>query len=245
MARSRSHLRNAPIVEAIFDFRVLRRENVTPDTFADLGAAVGQRYDQRSPLHSIEARFGFDNGRIVDPAPVQERLGWVYRTQDEIAQFRVNGFTFSKIEPYATWELAFGEAIRLWELYRVTAMPRQVSRVAVRYINRMRLPSPMGLEYYLEAPPVVPAPIPSTIREFLSRVYVDDAARSASAVIIQALEPRVDPATISLLLDIDAFREMSAEPDDPSLPAVFEQLRQLKNDIFFASVTENTVGIYE
>ena len=33
---------------------------------------------------------------------------------------------------------------------------------------------------------------------------------------------------MSLLLDIDAFRARSFTPDDPELPAAFEQLRELK-----------------
>ena len=245
MARPRSHLRNAPIAEAVIDFRVLRQEQVSSDTFARLSSSVGEHYTQASPMQSIYARFGFDNGQLVNPSPVQEIVGWVYRTETEIAQFRVDGFTFSRIEPYTTWEQVFGEALRLWKVYIDAANPRQVSRLAVRYINRMRLTSPMGLGHYLEAPPQLPAPIPQVIREFLSRIYVEDVSRKASAVIVQALEPRVDPTAISLLLDIDAFREVSVAPGDPALPTLFEQLRQLKNDIFFASITENTAEMYE
>lgn len=172
-------------------------------------------------------------------------VGWVYRTTTELAQFRVDGFTFSKIEPYTTWEEVFEEAFRLWKVYVDAARPREVSRVAVRYINRMRLAAVSDLGQYLESPPLLPAPIPQMIREFLTRVYVDDDKSSASAVIVQALEPRVDPSTISLLLDIDAFREMkNFAPDDLGLPAIFTELRRLKNDIFFASITEKTAEIY-
>jgi uncharacterized protein (TIGR04255 family) len=64
-------------------------------------------------------------------------------------------------------------------------------------------------------------------------------------VIVQALERSVDPSVVSLLLDIDAFREEVAAPDDPALPTAFEQLRQLKNEIFFASITETTAEMYE
>jgi hypothetical protein len=74
---------------------------------------------------------------------------------------------------------------------------------------------------------------------------VHDEKRNASAVIVQALEPRVDlNAIISLLLDIDAFREVNEAPDDPGLPSVFAQLRELKNEIFYASITEPVVEKY-
>jgi uncharacterized protein (TIGR04255 family) len=108
----------------------------------------------------------------------------------------------------------------------------------------MQLPAVKDLGEYLTAPPQLPEPIPQTVRDFLTRVNVRDDRRNASAVIVQALEPQIDPKTISLLLDIDAFREMNEKSDDPGLVLVFEHLRELKNDIFFASITEKIVEKY-
>jgi uncharacterized protein (TIGR04255 family) len=244
MARVREHLRNAPIEEAVIDFRVLRQEHVSHETFDGLGSLIGLHYQKAGSIQSIQARFGVVDGKAMDPSHMQTILGWRYQTQAEVAQFRVDGFTFSKIKPYTTWEDVSGEAFRLWKVYLDLAKPREVSRVAVRYINRMRLPDVKDLGAYLVAPPQLPAPISQTIREFLTRVYVHDENRSASAVIVQALEAPLDPNTISLFLDIDAFREINESPNDPQLRSVFEQLRQLKNDIFFATITEKTAEIY-
>lgn len=242
MARPREHLSRAPIVEAIIDFRVPRLENVTPNVFSDLEASIGQQYARKSPIQLFQGAFGFDKGRLLDPTQSQVEWGWRYQTDHEVAQFKVDGFTLNKLEPYTTWEEVFAEALRLWGIYRRLAEPIQVSRVAVRYINRMRFPGTEDIGRYLEAPPALPAPIPQVLREFLTRVYVDDDGTGASAVIVQALEKSMDPNTSSILLDIDAFRELP--PDDPPLPEIFQQLRQLKNAIFYASVTEKTVEMY-
>jgi len=244
MARAREHLQNAPIVEAVIDFRVLPQEQVSANTFADLGASIGEQYSKTGAIQSIQARFGLVQGKPLDASQTQTDFGWRYQTATEVAQFRVDGFTFSKLERYTTWEEVFAEALRLWNIYVDAAKPRQLSRIAVRYINRMGLPAVNDLGDYLEAPPKLPAPIPQVIREFLTRVYVRDEKRNASAVIVQALEPRIDPNIISLLLDIDAFSEVKESPRDPGLPQVFEQLRQLKNDIFFASITERVAEMY-
>lgn len=245
MARPRAHLRNAPIVEAVVDFRVLPHEDATADTFGHLESSIGTKYKQKSPIRLIQGGFGFDNGKLLNPAASQIDIGWRYQAETEVAQFRADGFTFSKIEPYTTWGEVFSEGFRLWSVYLELANPRQVSRIAVRYINRMRLTGVTETGRYLEAPPPLPAPIPQTIREFLTRVYVEDEKRNASVVIVQALEPRVDPNTISLLLDIDVFREVDTYPKDPALPDMFEQLRQLKNEVFYASITEATAEMYE
>jgi uncharacterized protein (TIGR04255 family) len=244
MASPREYLRNAPIAEAVIDFRVVPQEQVSAETFADLRSAIGEKYTREASIRSIEARFGVVRGTPLEPWQMQTDLGYRYKTATEIAQFRVDGFTFSKIAPYTTWGVVSREAFRLWKVYVDAARPRQVSRVAVRYINRMRLPDVQNLGEYLEAPPQLPGPIPQRIREFLTRVYVEDDGRNASAVIVQVLEPRIDPNAISLLLDIDAFRELNESPDDPGLLSVFGLLRELKNEIFFATITEKIVERY-
>jgi uncharacterized protein (TIGR04255 family) len=245
MAALRTYLTHAPIVEAVIDFRVLRRPNVAPDEFRNLSEQLGAGYGQPRPVRALEARFGVHEGELIEPRSVQSPMGWIYRADAALAQFRIDGFTFNKLEPYTTWEQVFGEANRLWAIYVQIARPNEVSRVAVRYVNRLRLPGPAELGQYLEAPPVLPPPIPQAIREFLSRVVVGDDARQASAILTQALEASLDPTVIPLLLDIDAFKDLVAvQPNDGGIPAIFEQLRQLKNAIFFASITEMTAEMY-
>jgi uncharacterized protein (TIGR04255 family) len=244
MAQLRAHLRRAPIVEAVVDFRVQRQEQIDPGSFAGIGHLVGERYSERTVIQSLEIRFGLPPLKLPVRGP--EAIGYRYRDSSEIAQFRGDGFTFSKIEPYTTWDAVFGEAFRLWQIYLQVAPPKQISRIAVRYINRMKMEAGIDLQRVLEAPPSVPAPIPQTIRDFLTRIHIDDESRLASAVIVQALERRVDmPITTSVLLDIDAFRDINTVPTDPELPEIFQRLRELKNEVFFGSITEERAEMYE
>lgn len=245
MARPRKHLRNAPIVEAVIDFRIVREASISPDTFSGLRASIGERYSQISSIHSFEARFGIDSGKILEPAQRRAGLGCRYQAGTEVAQFRVDGFTFSKIKPYTTWEEVFGEAFRLWGIYLRLAKPKQLSRIAVRYINQMKVTGNPNINDFLEAPPSLPPPIPSVLRDFLMRVHIADERRSCAAVVVQALEPQLDPNIMSLLLDIDAYRDVAQTPTDPGLPMLFEQLRELKNEIFYASITDKAAEMYE
>lgn len=245
MARPRKHLNNAPIVEAVIDIRISREPAISADIFAGLTPSIGQKYSAAQSIHSFEARFGIESGKITDPAQRRADFGWRYQAGTEVAQFRVDGFTFSKLEPYTTWEDVFGEAFRLWEVYLSLARPAQLSRLAVRYINRMRVSGSRSINEFLEAPPALPPPIPPVMKDFLTRVHVADEPRSSAAVIVQALEPQFDPNVMSLLLDIDAYYEQSVDPTDPELPALFEQLRKLKNEIFYASITEKSAEMYQ
>ena len=229
----------------MIDFRVLREPELSALTFSDLIPSIGAKYSRVSSIHAFEARFGIESGGGLEQAQKRADLGWKYQSGTELAQFRVDGFTFSKLEPYTTWEEVFGEAFRLWGVYVNLAKPKQLSRIAVRYINRMRITGNNRITDFLETPPLLPPPTPQVVREFLASVHVADEQREAAAVVVQALEPQFDPNVMSLLLDIDAYHEGTLEPDDPNLPALFQSLRELKNQIFYAAITDRTAEMYE
>ncbi len=247
MAKPREHLSRAPIVEALIDFRVLAREGAAAEMFSDLSPRLAASYPKSAPMRSIQTRFDLEQGKLSALNQVSSEIGWIFEShrRESVAQFRIDGFTYSKLQPYTRWEDVFAEAYRLWLIYVEISKPLDVSRLAVRYINRLRLPASAELRDYLEAPPALPPRIPQVIREFLTRIVVLDSERGFSAIITQALEVSLDPSVSPILLDIDAFRESTIPPDDSSLPLVFEHLRQLKNQIFFASITEKTVEMYE
>ena len=243
MARRRAHLNHAPIVEALIDFKVVPHDGISVSDFRDLGSQVGDQYPDQSPLQSIEAKFGLESGRLVDSRAIRD-VGIAFKGESVVAQFRVDGFTFNKLAPYTSWDEVFAEALRLWRIYVQAARPLDLARMAVRYVNRLQLPSPADLSKYLEVPPTLPPPLSHRMQEYLTRFVIVDRDRDASAVIIQALERSLDSAVMSLLFDIDAFRDDALAPDDSSIPDVFQRLRDLKNEIFFATLTESTVEMY-
>lgn len=63
--------------------------------------------------------------------------------------------------------------------------------------------------------------------------------------ITQALEKDIDGRHITIILDIDAFKVKEFAADGKAIWPTFEKLHQLKNDVFFQSVTEKTVSMFE
>src|SRR5207237_10376483 len=77
------------------------------------------------------------------------------------------------LKPYTRWEQVFGEAKRLWKIYRSAAGAEEVSRIALRYINRISLPLPItDFATYLTAPPAIPPGAPQVITSFLFRAVL-------------------------------------------------------------------------
>jgi uncharacterized protein (TIGR04255 family) len=196
--------------------------------------------------HEMRAELRVQDGGTV--VPLAEDLGFyglIFKTDDQrrIAQFRRDGFTLNQLAPYTNAEALIAEAMRLWALYRAAVEPSAIVRVAFRYINSLSLPYAQGDDFrrFLTAPPDMPDDAPQSVSSFLNRVVAHDG--EDTVILTQRLESapaRSDPVT----LDIDVFRSGEFSPDGVELVAVLQRLRELKNRVFFASLTEEAVELF-
>jgi uncharacterized protein (TIGR04255 family) len=164
----------------------------------------------------------------------------------QIVQFRTDGFTFSRLAPYTRWEDVFAEAMVLWANYNAVVQVEEAARLAVRYINRLPLPTDRVGDFspFLTAPPPVPKDLPVFLTNFLTRVVLHPPETSITANVIQALQQSAGEAAVPVILDIDVFETGVFEPTRSALEPRFAVLREVKNQIFFASVTEEAVCLF-
>ena len=245
MARQR-HLDNAPIVEAIIDLRVKNPSSFGVTDFLSLKDDLKKEYPIVEDRRLVEVG-GKIEGKQIEQTIIDKGItGYFFKTSDSknVAQFRIDGFTFSRLSPYSEWETVLSEAKRLWGLYSIKCLPELITRIAVRYINRLDLPLPIeDFADYLTAPPRVPDSLPQGVSQFLTRVVIHDADMTAN--IIQTMQSSTKADHIGVILDIDVFNLKETGFEESSIWPEFEKLRDLKNRIFFESITEKTVRLYE
>lgn len=242
------HLSHAPITEAIIDCRIKAPARFNVDSFHALKANVGGDYPRVEEQRGFEAEVRIEQGQLSQSAKQRGLVGLIFRSKsgENVSQFRIDGFTFSRLRPYTSWEQIFPEAFRLWKMYLDVVAPEFITRIAVRYINRLRIPLPVGdFSEYLCSPPVVPPELPRQVATFLTRIVIPASDFSADAAITQALERPADPSFVTIILDIDVYRRKQFEVDDEKIRSEFEELRQLKNRIFFNSITEKAARLFE
>jgi len=243
------HLANAQ-TEAIIDFRVKLPDGFQAEQFSGLQERLRARYPNAEKRQLIMQEFGVkENGKPLFQAPEDKGLhGFWFRSEDErnIAQFRVDGFTFNRMKPYTSWEEVLKEARNLWELYVEASAPEVVTRIAVRYINHLAIPRPVpDFSRYFTAPLPVPAHLSLRLTNFLTRVVVEDQEADVTANVAQALADVADPKHVTFLLDIDAYKARDFDVGDPAMWSTFGVLREFKNRIFFGSITEETARLFE
>ena len=243
------HLKRAPIKEAIIDFRVKRRPEFKVEDFLRLKNTLAAEF----PV--VEERFLFEGELNIGPShPVpqftsaKELDGYWFKSPDglNIAQFRRDGFTFSRLEPYTSWEEVFPKAWQLWLLYIETGAAEFVTRIALRYINKLVIPiSTRDLAVYLTALPPAPEGFSGDIASFLTRLVLNTRDNDVTANITQALEKGDDPQNMTVILDIDVYKLKEFEIEDSAIRSVFDSLHDLKNNIFFSSITEEAARLCE
>ena len=167
----------------------------------------------------------------------------------EIAQFRRDGFTFNRLHPYTKWDDLIVKTKNLWPLYKKIANPEAVTRLAVRYINNLKLPLPFGdFSEYLCVPPNIPEGLPQGVNNFLDRITIYDSAQDISANITQSLERGSQSSKnnhIVIILDIDVYKQGDFSMDSQEIWDRFEKFRKIKNEIFFKYITEKTARLFE
>jgi uncharacterized protein (TIGR04255 family) len=251
MARIR-HLTNAPIVEAIVDFRV-----VTPPGFSVTGLRSVQP-QLASDFPVMEEQFLFQAAVSINAAPgaaitssttsAPQLRGYVFKNGDgtSLAQFRHDGFTFNRLKPYTSWKEIRPQVVRLWHLYESVAQP-SVQRVALRYINHIPIPSTgLELKTILQTPISIPRRGPDLVSEAFSRVVVRDMRADLWAAIVTAIQPTLLANTANLVVDIDAYRNVAGmRPTSGELDDLLDSLHNLKNSLFFGSITEATARKFD
>ncbi len=244
------HLNNAPITEAIIDFRVKLPSEFKVETFLELKNTIGDRFPKVEDRKLFSSQFKIKKGEPQPPSAKYHRVqGYFFKPEADkkVAQFRIDGFTFSRLKPYTNWEEMFDEARELWGMYCEIAQPEAVTRLAARYINHINIPLPIDdLSDYFTASPKIPENVQGVISGFLSKVVVYDQELDVATNIVQALEKSTKPDKyITVVLDIDSFKTGDFYANNGEMWEIFANLRNIKNQIFFSSITDETARLFE
>lgn len=235
------HYSKAPITEAIIDLRVTLPQGFSLEQLADIQARISDRFPTKEPIHV--GTLMFEAGPNIKIEAGRQQNGFLFRSKDGLMVFQatLGGFTFNRLAPYTSWEEFSGEARHLWEIYKDVCRPSSVNRAAVRYINRLDLPGPLlDFKDYLRTVPEVSPDLPQGLSTFFMQLHIPQEDLNCMLIINEAFMPPTSPELVSVLLDIDLFREQVWQSGDKEVWNFLEQLRHRKNEVFNACITDKT-----
>jgi uncharacterized protein (TIGR04255 family) len=239
---------NPPIVEAILDIRVLLPKEVGFEKLEAFHDYIKERFPKKQEHKLFKASIELSP---KGPGPLETSGGpdgYRFQSPDEkkIVQARLDGFTFNKLKPYEKWDVFRSEARELWDYYFQLTNPVKITRIALRYINRIEIPLPMKdfKEYILTNPEVAPK-LPQALDRFFMQLGIPNPDIQATALITQTMETPTENQRLPLIFDIDVFRKVNYIGNEPEMWDEFEKLRTFKNEVFFNSITEKTEELFK
>lgn len=244
---SEVHLDNSPIREAVIDFRFNFTSPVDLAGLDSSCAALGSEYPTKEviDLNSLFFDMSADNKPKFEHTKGIVGYRLISDKKDAIIQFRVDGFTFSKMRPYTSWEDVTERVKRAYGVYIGAVKADKITRIATRYINFIPLGASenLNIKKYFNFFPCLPSDLGSAIDNFLMRVSFKDEISGINTVVNQGLAIEHNAATAetvrSIVFDIDSFIDKA----DVQINNPWEYLNQVKeftNKAFFEGVTEYT-----
>jgi uncharacterized protein (TIGR04255 family) len=236
---------HAPITEALIDIRVDLPASITLGDIEGLHVQVANRYPSRVKRVYIQSTLtiGIEPGLTT----AQKHVGFAFHAADDrqICQFRLDGFSFSRLQPYGNWNELRDEARKLWEIYRIALSPEKVTRVAVRYINQIDIPFALidYKDYFRTTPEVSPA-LPQSLGGFFMQLQFPQPDFRGFLVLTQTAISPPRPDMNSVILDLDAFRVDPESTSDDQIWTLLEELRKAKNIFFEGSITDKTRDLF-
>jgi uncharacterized protein (TIGR04255 family) len=248
VAEKFDHLPHAPITEAIIQVRgrVLApwEEN---STLTRLKSALPD-YPNRESVRTIQQDLTLSPDAQPETTPVID-LGWsgaVFRNnaRTHVANFHRDAFSFSRLAPYETWGQFSAEALRLYQIHLDYSQLTQAQRIGLRFVNEFDAPvdSFNIADFFTQPLPVAHTELPLPRALFFHRDTFIVPDYPYGITVTRTLQP-ASPAP-KLILDIDVFTSEPFSAEPAQVRARLDEMRWLKNKIFFGSLTPTALASF-
>jgi len=240
----------APIVEAVIDIRARASKVLEEEILRSRLEKELQGYlfldSQRMLRYQVKVEAGKPSGQAV------EDLGWKgirFRSLDEkhIVQFNRDGFVFSRMAPYIDWSQFTAEGMNLWNTFKGLSQPLDIHRIGLRFINRIVLPPrEASFEDYIQPAPEPPKELDLPFMGYMHQDTLSVPGHPYAINIIRTVQlpQMIDVEGVALILDIDVFTVQGFDPAQARIESRLEDMRWLKDKVFFGSITEKAKEMF-
>jgi len=241
---------NAPIVEAVIDIRARVMATFDETSLRAYLETAVTGYNFLDSQRAFQHEFKVEGGK--PPVQATHDLGWKglrfqSSNKKHIAQFNRDGFVFSRLHPYVDWTQFASEGMRLWNVFRELAQPVEIPRIGLRFINRIVLPiGELKFEDYIQPAPAPPGGLDLPFMGYMHQDTLAVPGHPYAINVIQTIQPPPAVATqgVAMIFDIDVFTIKGFELEEAKLSRRLEEMRWLKDKVFFGNVTEKAKEMF-
>jgi uncharacterized protein (TIGR04255 family) len=240
---SELHFARPPIVEAVIERRFANP--ISPETLESLRHAFEREYPAVSQMNNVSIAI---NEPTTQAQVNQTTVGYRLVKLDGAAVILLTSqsISFSRVAPYLGWHDFAQNSTHIFQVARNIMGYSALSRIGVRYINRLDIPafdkdgvrSPIRPEHYILIYPEYPEIVIPQVHGFTMQCVTALQNVDCQATINVATVVSPVPDHISLVFDIDVGRNNNVPQREDEIANLMEAIRSEKNRIFSSCLTD-------
>jgi uncharacterized protein (TIGR04255 family) len=236
-----------PITEAVI--QIAFNTPMNSDDLKKADSNFARLYPNHKYSRNIEVEVGMPPRLELAPAAKFNDEQGHRRSTDDQTQIIIlwpTSLVFSQLSPYPGWDQFFGRFVRDWTLWKKVVGYRRISRVGVRYINRIDIPmSGPVTEYerFLNVYPHLPETL-GPVSAYGTQVQLPVPEIDGRIIINSSSVPSPLLAHMSFLFDQDIVKENDVPQNDDGLYNLLNEIHDKKNAIFEACITNSARELF-
>lgn len=248
-AENFAQLPKSPLVEAVLHIQSRPTQPIVP---AELRARLdgelsGYAFSNELFECTNEFTFGKDGAQKSKAKTDWKGLRYTSADGKQVILFNKDGFVFSRLKPYLSWDCFVKEGLAAWNVFKRVAQPDLVIRIGLRMINRVTIPiGTFQIEDYLATAPQAPKGFDIPYQGFMHHESFALPDTPYGVTVVKTILPPVkgEPGP-AIVIDIDAFLTPNEMVGDETLVELLTDMRWIKNKVFFGTVTAKTLEAFK
>ena len=233
------------MVEARLDIKVQCSPEMEVAHLLKMATEIESEYEIREQVFNIQNSITVESSSntVLSSSFSNNPVGYGFVSNDKQSaiQARLDGFTFSHFIPYPGWDKFKEVGLKFWEIYRQFTNPISIDSAAIRYVNRLDIPS-LGIELkdYFRTVPEISPELPAVLDTYMMHLQIPITEIDSTVHIIQARIPSPSPDIVSIALDINIIKQGTISKETEDILATLTLIHTHTDSVFEASITDRT-----
>jgi uncharacterized protein (TIGR04255 family) len=170
--------------------------------------------------------------------------GYLYMTSDQKSKIEIGEGVFTYIEerPYKNWDVFTSDVCKILNNFKEALEKTIVTRVSIRFINRFVFDANVNpLEFFKTTISTVePNAVPYPVNKYAFNLMIP-VNENTYSIVKQEFDGVADK--MNYIFDIDVLSQQNLIFDIDLIKAALNDLRIVKNRLFFGNVTEKLIKL--
>lgn len=243
---AQSSYKSAPITEAVIELKF--SEPIDWSAIEKVSAKLVGEYPQNQNIQTFNVHVSLE-GNESPSAAVLPQLGHRRASIDmtELLVLTSAAFVSSQLAPYPGWNAFYERFVRDWKVWKRVVGFKEISRIGVRYINRIDIPISgpiVEFENYLNVYAKIPDVL-GPVGGYAAQAVLPQADIGCTLRLNSAVVPSPILDHMSILFDQDIAKEVDPPQSDGDISDLLNRIRVKKNEVFEACITDRARELFQ